>query len=71
MTFVNDIRGYETNLVSRMVASARGLASAYEARRNYLKTLHELEALDTRALADLGINRGEIQAVAYEAVYGK
>lgn len=70
MAFVNDIRGFETNLLSRMVSSARSLSAAYDARRLYVKTVRELQALDDRSLDDLGLGRGNIQVVAYQAVYG-
>lgn len=32
----------------------------------YRKTLNELESLDNRSLADLGIKRGDIQTIARE-----
>ena len=32
----------------------------------YRKTLNELEALDNRSLADLGIKRGDIHTIARE-----
>ncbi len=69
MAFVSDIRGFETTLISRMTSSARSLSAAYEARRMYVKTVRELQELDDRTLADLGLSRGEIQVAAYQAVY--
>ena len=38
-----------------------------EERRAYLKTLHELQALTDRDLADIGISRGDIHRIAREA----
>ncbi|WP_027258325.1 DUF1127 domain-containing protein [Leisingera aquimarina] len=37
--------------------------------RLYRKTVSELSALSARDLADLGLNRSEIQRVAYQAAY--
>ncbi|MBQ4825245.1 DUF1127 domain-containing protein [Leisingera sp. M527] len=37
--------------------------------RLYRKTVNELSALTARDLADLGLNRSEIQRVAYQAAY--
>ena len=39
-------------------------------RKVYRTTLAELEVLSTRDLADLGIARSSIRAIAYEAAYG-
>ena len=39
-------------------------------RRVYKETLNELSALSGRDLADLGIGRSEIRALALEAAYG-
>ena len=38
--------------------------------RLYRQTVHELQSLPTRELADLGLTRSSIRAAAYEAVYG-
>lgn len=40
-------------------------------RRVYVQTLHELGALTDRELADLGLHRLMIPAVAKDAAYGK
>ena len=37
----------------------------------YLETLHELETMSDRDLADIGISRVQIKDIAYEAAYGK
>ena len=39
--------------------------------RTYHRTLNELSALSDRDLADLGLDRSGIRAVAHEAAYGK
>lgn len=40
----------------------------YRNWRRYRDTVNELSRLSNRELADLGINRGEIQAVARKAI---
>ena len=40
-------------------------------RRVYVQTVAELEALSDRDLADLGLHRSMISAVAKDAAYGK
>lgn len=47
------------------------LIEAAAARKVYRTTLTELQALDNRDLADLGISRSMIKSIAYEAAYGK
>ncbi|CTQ32023.1 DUF1127 domain-containing protein [Jannaschia rubra] len=39
--------------------------------RTYRRTLNELSALSNRDLADLGLSRSMIRAIALEAAYGK
>lgn len=70
MTFVNEIRGYDANLISRIGAGFRSLSEAYEKRRMFNATVRELEGLDARMLADLGLSRGDIFDAAYKAAYG-
>ena len=70
MTFVNDIRGFETNLMTRINSGWKSLARAYEQRRQFNATVRELESLDARLLADLGLSRSEIYDAAYKAAYG-
>ena len=44
------------------------LIRLYRAWRDYHRSLSELSRLDDRELADIGINRAEIRAVARGAV---
>ncbi len=37
----------------------------------YRETLRELSALSVRDLADIGLNRSQVRAKAYEIAYGK
>ena len=70
MAFVNDIRGFEANLITRIGAGVRSLSEAYEKRRMFNQTVRELESLDARLLADLGLSRGDIYDAAFKAAYG-
>ena len=38
-------------------------------RREYLKTIRELEKMSNRDLADIGFSRGEIKARALKSIY--
>jgi uncharacterized protein YjiS (DUF1127 family) len=44
------------------------LIRLYRAWRSYERSMHELSRLDDRELADIGISRSEIPAVAWGAV---
>ena len=52
-------------------AEALDPSPAMAARKVYRTTLTELQALDNRDLADLGISRSMIRSIAHEAAYGK
>ncbi len=54
---------------SRIAAFFADLAERSEKRRVYRTTFNELNALSSRDLADLGINRTQIKSIAYEAAY--
>ncbi len=45
-------------------------AEAAAKRKVFRTTVTELETLSARELADLGISRASIKAIAYEAAYG-
>lgn len=63
-TLTNTLRG---SLVSRF----NSMRARYVQWRLYRTTLNELTALSDRDLADIGINRGELRALAMETAYGK
>jgi YD repeat-containing protein len=46
---------------------ANKIVTTYRAWRKYRQTYNELSRLSTRDLADLGINRAEIQSIARQA----
>lgn len=48
-----------------------GLRNAWSRWRVYSRTYHELNALSTRDLEDLGMSRSMITRLAYEAAYGR
>ena len=39
-------------------------------RKEYLKTIRELEKISDRDLSDIGFSRGEIKARALKSIYG-
>jgi uncharacterized protein YjiS (DUF1127 family) len=47
---------------------APSLSESWSRFRSYRRTVSELNALDDRELADLGIGRGDISRLAREAV---
>ncbi len=51
----------------KFLARIRGAIADY---RLYRTTLGELESLNDRELADLGLSRFSIHQVAYDSVYG-
>ena len=46
------------------------IRTAILCRRDYRRTLNELDSLSDRDLADIGIHRGQIPALARQHVYG-
>jgi uncharacterized protein YjiS (DUF1127 family) len=57
--------------VYRLTVLKTAVLTAVQARRVYLRTVAELNALTDRELADLGIARAVIPEIAHEAAYGK
>jgi len=64
MAYANTAQTTAPSLTARLI-------DAMAARKVYRTTLTELQQLDNRDLADLGISRSMIRAIAYEAAYGK
>ena len=54
-----------------LVALVGGVKKAMAQRAIFKQTVRELSALNDAELADLGIHRSMIVALAYEAAYGK
>jgi uncharacterized protein YjiS (DUF1127 family) len=70
MAYVNSSRQATVSFGDRIVALVKVVGQSMQRRRVYLQTLHELTNLSDRDLADLGLARSDIGAVAREAAYG-
>ncbi|NGQ91090.1 DUF1127 domain-containing protein [Rhodobacter sp. HX-7-19] len=71
MAYVNSSRAASFSLADR-ISGFLALTKASLARRAvFNQTVRELNTLTERELADLGIARADIRAVAHEAAYGK
>jgi len=70
MTYNTDTGFAGFSLGQRFEAFRVDMADRAAKRKVYRITLAELEVLSTRDLADLGIARSSIRAIAYEAAYG-
>ena len=71
MAYVNSSRAASFSLADR-ISGFLALTKASLARRAvFNQTVRELNTLTDRELADLGIARADIRAVAHEAAYGK
>ena len=62
---------HDAGLFARLSGFFAGLAERRARYRLYRETVDELSALDRRELADLGLSRAQIPAVAQAAVYGR
>lgn len=71
MAYVNTSRAASFSSADRISGFFAGVKAAMARRAVYAQTLRELNALTDRELADLGIARASIPAVAHEAAYGK
>ncbi|WP_238364267.1 DUF1127 domain-containing protein [Mesobacterium pallidum] len=63
--------GFAANLLARFGAYLMEASDRAARRQVYRQTYNELAALSQRDLADLGISRGQIGSISYEAAYGK
>ena len=70
MAYAHHITAAPLSLAARFGEIIDQARDAMRARRVYRQTLNELQALSARDLADLGIGRSEIHAIALEAAYG-
>jgi uncharacterized protein YjiS (DUF1127 family) len=71
MSYVQSVRASSPSIFEYISAPFASLRIAAQRRRVYSQTLSELQALSDRDLADLGLHRSLISAVAKEAAYGK
>lgn len=66
---MNTINTSSASFGARVANLFNGLRARRAQYAVYRETLRELEALSDRELIDLGITRGEIRGIAYQAAY--
>lgn len=71
MAYVNSTRAVSVSFSDRLNAIFKVVGDLIERRRIYNQTVAELNSLSDRDLADLGLSRSTIGAVAREAAYAK
>ena len=71
MAYVSANRIAGKTLMDRFSGLLDSAATYVQQRRVYAQTVAELSALTDRELADLGIARASIEAIAHEAAFGK
>jgi len=71
MAFANVTRTGEWGIAHQFNALVAKLADQLRRYRVYRQTVSELQSLNDRDLADLGIHRSGITTIAIEAAYGK
>ena len=67
MAYMNDSRALGASIFDRFAALRASVALTLKRRRVYRTTLTELSSLTDRDLADLGIARSQITAIARDA----
>lgn len=70
MAYVNQTRAVTAAPTDRLSGLLATLKGGLARRRVYVQTLRELNALNDRELADLGISKFSIPEIAREAAYG-
>lgn len=70
MAYVNSTRTARFGLSDRIAATVASVKLALQRRAIFQRTLHELNALSDRDLADLGLDRSQIRSIAREAASG-
>ena len=70
MAFANTVQTHDVRTGDRFSNVFTNLTARYEAYKVYRKTFAELSDLSDRDLADLGIHRSSLRAIANEAAYG-
>ncbi|WP_107497498.1 DUF1127 domain-containing protein [Thalassobius sp. I31.1] len=61
---------FSANATSGIQGFTARIAEGFANRRLYKQTVRELNKLSSRELADLGLSRAGIPAIARESVYG-
>lgn len=70
MAFITANHTTSVSLFDRATEAFTNLRKANADHRLFVRTMRELNSLSNRELADLGMSRGGLRSVAYEAVYG-
>ncbi|MGH1329880.1 MAG: DUF1127 domain-containing protein [Paracoccaceae bacterium] len=70
MAYVHSVRTADAGIADRISAIFKDLSERLAQYATYRKTLRELGELSNRDLADLGLHRSSLRAVAMEAAYG-
>lgn len=68
MAYFNTTNTQQNTFFSGLSHAVSALALRWKQHRQYRETLNGLSALSDRELADLGLSRGELHAVAHDAV---
>jgi uncharacterized protein YjiS (DUF1127 family) len=71
MAYLTQTRAADHGFRARIATLFAQYGERVERYRLYRNTVRELEQLSGRELADLGIHSSQIDAIAYEAAYGK
>ncbi|AVW91540.1 DUF1127 domain-containing protein [Celeribacter baekdonensis] len=71
MAYANDIRSAAPASSASFGGLFKSLAERFARYKVYRETVLELSGLTDRDLADMGMSRASINAVAYEAAYSK
>ena len=69
MSMFNEVAPVRPVINNRVDGFLNGVSVRFAQYRTYRRTLDELEALTDRDLADLGVSRHQLRAVAYRAAY--
>lgn len=70
MAYINTTRATSFGLVERIQEFRAAALENAAKRKVYRETVRELNNLNNRELADLGIGRSAIKSIALEAAYG-
>lgn len=71
MAFAHVTRSGEWGIRHQVGSLVGRLSEQYRRYRVYRQTIGELNALNDRDLADLGIHRSAIPSIALDAAYGR
>jgi uncharacterized protein YjiS (DUF1127 family) len=70
MAIANSTRAAGGSFSDRVTDLSKQFRAAVARRRTYAQTYRELSGLTDRELADLGMHRSDIAAIARQAAYG-